>query len=69
MDRHVEVVGFEGVGHLSEGAQRVVSVRLLKAKGLLRFAALLGRNEGWGLRKGVSHLHNVITLIRRDAQQ
>lgn len=48
MDRHVEVVGLEGVRHLPEGAEGVAPGRLLEAKRLLRLAALLpGRGEAF----------------------
>lgn len=47
MDRHVEVVGLEGVRHLPEGAEGVAPGRLLEAKRLLWLAALLPeRGEG-----------------------
>lgn len=41
MNRHVEVIGLERVGHLPKSTQGIVSVRLLEAKGLLRFATFL----------------------------
>jgi len=41
MNRHVEIVRFEVVGHLSEGLQRVLPHSLLEAERLPGFTALL----------------------------
>lgn len=50
MDRHVEVVGLEGVCHLPEGAEGVAPGRLLEAKCLLRLAALLPEGRSVSVR-------------------
>ncbi len=41
MNRHVEVVGLEVVGHLAEALERVLAHGLLEAERLARLAALL----------------------------
>lgn len=41
MDRHVEVVSLEGIGHLAKALQRILPCGLLKAKGLGGALALL----------------------------
>ena len=46
MNRHVEVVGLELVGHLAKRLQRVLLLRLLEPKGLHRLGHL-GRDALW----------------------
>ncbi len=41
VNRHVEVVGLEVVGHLAEALERVLAHGLLEAERLARLAALL----------------------------
>lgn len=41
MNRHVEVIRFEGICHLPKRTQRVVPVCLFKPERLVRFAAFL----------------------------
>lgn len=61
MNRHVEVIRFERISHLPESTQGIISVRLFKAKRLVRFAAFLRqkmKRRVWetDLVQSISHL-------------
>ena len=45
MNRHVKIIRFEGIGHVSKRSEIVVPAGLLEAKSDRRFATFLGEDE------------------------